>query len=207
MTIVVGAIVKPKGKRKPFFIMGSDTRRKCLIDGEIVQFDDQEKIYKFNSMFLGIAGALPDDFFHDLSSTIKSLGLTFDLSCEWLQREVKKYLDDYGFLDGIDYWRVRMILGAVEDNIPKMAVLEYDTRDKGEMICKKYNVEKVDRHIEFIGNTIKTQIEQVKVRKRFSGVKNIIETKSLIKDFMVLTSKRYPDECNTLFNFEIIEGD
>lgn len=203
MTIVVGAIAKPKGKRKPFFIIGSDTRARDSEDGiNISCRDDQQKIYKFNSMFLGIAGAVPKDLFNDLSGKIKDLKMNFNQANEWLKREVKAYLDDYDFIEGLNYWRVRMILITMEENIPKMATFEYDTRYMTEMSCEINIVEYTDSYVSFIGNTAMTTEEQLKLIKKIKHVKHVGEAKNSIEQFMQYTAEAYPGKVNTVFDFQ-----
>lgn len=208
MTIVVGVISRPKGKRKPYFLIGSDTRGINLDNGSILQVDNQLKVFPFNSMFLGIAGAVPNDIFEDLSKVIKELELSFDSACEWLVREVKNYLDNYQMIEGVGYWRIRMILGAIEGNVPKMAVFEYDTRFLNEMTCKKHHMKESGFEIQFIGNTSKTQQAQIQLKNRLSYSKDsLLDTKTLITDFMHYTAEIYPRECNKLFEFGQIEGE
>lgn len=206
MTIVVGVIAKPKGKRKPFFIIGSDTRGINLDNGQIIQVDNQLKVFPFNSMFLGLAGAVPNDIFEDLSKVIKDLDLSFDQACEWLKREIKIYLDNYEMIKGINYWRIRLILGAVESNVPKMAVFEYDTRYLKEMTCEKHSLADRGFIIDFIGDTSRTKNAQELLKKKLSYSNSLRDTKSLMADFMYHTAEIYPRECNTLFKFKEIEG-
>ena len=208
MTIVVGAISKPKGKRKPFFIIGSDTRGIDTEDGiNMIYNDNQQKIYPFNTMYLGIAGSVPHDLFEDLSETIKDFELSFDLACEWLAREVKRYLDDYEFIEGQDYWRVRMILITIEENTPKMATFEYDTREMTEMSCEINMVEGNNHYVSFIGNTKFTQEQQLKLNKQFKHVLHVDKAKDIIEEFMLNTAKVYPEKVNTTFEFKHGIGD
>jgi hypothetical protein len=208
MTIVVGLIAKPKGKRKPYFLIGSDTRGINLDNGNAFQVDNQVKIFPFHSMYLGLAGAVPNDIFEDLSKVIKDKDLNFDLACEWLKREVKIYLDNYPMIKGVGYWRIRMILGAVESSVPKMAIFEYDTRFLDEMTCNKLSLKDRGFEIQFIGDTSKTQNMQIQLKNRLSNSKgSLLESKKLITDFMHCTAEIYPRECNKLLEFKQIEGE
>lgn len=207
MTIVVGVICVPKGNRKPFALLGSDTKFRVLLDDKIVEADNQEKVFPFNKMFLGIAGAVPDHIFEDLPNHIRDLNMNFDKACEWLEKNIKSYLDEFELEPEGGYWRTRMTLIAMENNIPKMAKFEYDTRDRqGVTYEKKILFEKGSATF-FIGNTSKTIIEQEKFKKQLSFQTSILNAKKLMESFMEYTADVYPVECNKIFQFGEIEGE
>lgn len=215
MTIVVGVIAKPKGKRKPFCIIGSDSRGLDLVEGELVQVDSKEKIFPFGDMYLGIAGVVPSYVFEDLPSAIREYNLNFDDACNWIKEEVTKYLNSYDPKEVnplSQYIRMTMILVSLEDNNPKLAKFEYDTTYKTTTMSVNkvtLNENKVV-HTDFIGNTKMTKHLQLSFKKElegFNGKLSIINIKQMMKEFMFKTADTYPEKCNKSLKFYVMEGE
>jgi hypothetical protein len=215
MTIVVGVIAKPKGKRKPFCIIGSDSRGLDLIENELVGTDTKEKIFPFGKMFIGIAGAVPSDIFEDLPNTIREYNLNFEEACLWLKDEVTKYLNRYDPKEVnplSQYIRMTMLLISMEGNTPKLAKFEYDTSYKTNTMSVNKVIlnENVMAWSDFIGNTRRTKELQSAFKNElegFNGKLSIINIKQMMKEFMFNTADAYPEKCNKLLNFYVIEGE
>lgn len=215
MTIVVGVIAKSKGKRKPFCIIGSDSRGLDLIEDELVQVDSKEKIFPFGSMYLGIAGAVPGDIFEDLPNAIRECGLNFEDACDWLRQEVTKYLNKYNpkKVNPLgQYIRLTMLLISLEENTPKLAKFEYDTDYKTNTMSVEKIIlsENIYAHSEFIGNTKRTKSLQIAFKDELEGFKgrlSIVNIKQMMKEFMFKTADAYPENCNKILNFYVLEGD
>jgi len=210
MTMIIGVAVKPKGGRRPFFLMGSDSKRVDLmdiVDGEYVLEVDEDfdKIYKIGEKLLGMAGAFPPEIFEVFPDFLNENICNMENTCEIAFNFVKDYLLQAEIPDGINYLRLRAIIGSMEKGYPQIATLTFDTRDISQSGYILKSQENYGFIVEFIGNTRKTEDLQIKF-KHDNQTKNknlsMLEVEKYAREYLTESVKRYPDKCNQKIVFK-----
>ena len=209
MTVGIGIIVNPKGKRKPYFLIGADSKKKDIIDIEdgvprYVYSDDFMKIYEVKNIVYMSAGAVPGEFFEVIQSYMNTNQKQFHEMCRELLEFVYEYFEEQLKVIPFEYMRVRMVLCTIIEDVPEMALIEVDTRNP---IVKRVDFFKQDKkgfHVEFIGNTKKTTDLQDEFIKNMGKKKNITfyDVKNDADKYLKAAAKRYPDTCNENTNFK-----
>jgi len=190
MTMIIGVAVKPKGSRKPFFLMGSESRKidvVDIVDGKYILDinDDFKKIYDVGDKLIGFAGRVPSEIFDDLTNFLNENLCNMEKTCEIASDFVKQYLSKTEMPEGVDYWRIRAIIGSMEKGFAQIAILTFDTRDLLNSGYVLKNQENYGFAVEFIGDTRKTEDLQTKFKNN-----NLVKNKNLT----MLEVQKYADE-------------
>lgn len=209
MTMIIGTAVRPRGRRKPFFLIGSDSRKVDVvdvIDGENVleTNEDFQKIYCFGGKLIGFSGALPPEMFEELPKFLQENLLNMEKTCEATLDFVKEYLGQKELPPNQSYWRLTAIIGSVEKGFPQIAKIECDTEYLTQANYTLKNQEQYGFQTEFIGGVKYTKDLQAKfIKDNETKNRNLtyFEVKKFAKEYLTEAVKRYPSSCNSEFKF------
>lgn len=206
MSVLVAILANPTHVQKPYFLMGSDSKKvnavpifnndNEIIDYEIVSIDeDVEKIFEINDKLIGMAGH------YDLKLTecfIKFLQ-EHDREIDDLAELAFIYLKDKIHNDNLlPNSRCVVIIGCCNNSKPKLAYLVVDkinSRSEGKQVVEPKEGE---CYPFFSGNS---SISKDLQEKFIEGVKccihyNLPSVKKTAIEYLKAAATRYPETCN-----------
>jgi len=206
MSVLVAIIANPSQVHKPYFLMGSDSKKvnavpifnkdNEILDYEIVSTDeDAEKIFEINDKLIGMAGhydfELTECFIKFLQENDGEIDDLAELAFIYLKDKIHndKLLPNS---------RCVVIIGCCNNSKPKLAYLVADkinSRSEGKQVVEPKEGE---CYPFFSGNS---SISKDLQEKLIEGVKccidyNLPSVKKTAIEYLKAAAARYPETCN-----------
>lgn len=205
MSVLVAIMASPTQEQKPYFLMGSDSKKvnampvfnkdNKIIDYEIVSTDeDAEYIFEINDKLVGMVGYYD---FEITESFIKFLQEN-DREIDDLAELAFSYLKDKIHNDKLLHSRCVVIIGCCHNSKPKLAYIVADkinSRSEGKQVVEPKEGE---CYPFFSGNS---SISKDLQEKFIEGVKgcihyNLPSVKKTAIEYLKAAAARYPETCN-----------